>query len=264
MYYIYKIENKINHKKYIGLTNNVTRRKNRHFTDLKRGVHDNQFLQKEYNIYGKDNFLFTVEYSGEVTSEEISQKEREYIAYYDSYRNGYNQNEGGNFGPTNGGSKLTQEDVFIILSVLEFTERPGHVLSKHFDVTPTQISRIKQGVSHSAFYREYYSKTLSERKKYFNDYNKLTNIEQEIISSHTQKNRRFSEEQIFMILVNSEFHIMPVVHIAEHFHTAPYNVTLIIKGKIYKDINIKYNLLTQAEKQKFCDRVRQLAQEKSF
>lgn len=35
MYYIYKIENLINEKKYIGLTNNIKRRRARHFTDLK-------------------------------------------------------------------------------------------------------------------------------------------------------------------------------------------------------------------------------------
>ena len=44
IYYIYKIENKVNHKIYIGLTNNIERRRKRHFSDLKRHVHDNQFL----------------------------------------------------------------------------------------------------------------------------------------------------------------------------------------------------------------------------
>ena len=55
MYYIYKIENLVNHKKYIGLTNNIARRRARHFTDLRRKVHDNSFLQKEFNIY-KENY----------------------------------------------------------------------------------------------------------------------------------------------------------------------------------------------------------------
>lgn len=56
-YYIYKIENIVNHKIYIGLTNNIKRRRCRHFGDLRRGVHDNHFLQKEYDIYGADNFF---------------------------------------------------------------------------------------------------------------------------------------------------------------------------------------------------------------
>ena len=67
-YYIYKIENKINHKIYIGLTNNTIRRRCRHFGDLRRGTHDNHFLQKEYNIYGFENFDFTIEFSNVLKS----------------------------------------------------------------------------------------------------------------------------------------------------------------------------------------------------
>ena len=90
MYYIYKIENKINHKKYIGLTNNVMRRKMRHFSDLKRNCHDNSFLQKEYNIYGEENFSFEIIYMDDISAQEIGDKEKYYISFYDSYQNGYN------------------------------------------------------------------------------------------------------------------------------------------------------------------------------
>ena len=74
MYYIYKIQNLINHKKYIGLTNNIQRRRARHFTDLKCNRHDNSFLQKQYNIYGAENFSFNIEFEGDISSEEISKK----------------------------------------------------------------------------------------------------------------------------------------------------------------------------------------------
>ena len=135
MYYIYKIENLINHKKYIGLTNNIARRRARHFTDLRCHKHNNSFLQKEFDIYGQDNFLFTVEYQGEITEKEISCKEQEYIKKYDSYRNGYNQNPGGNFGASNGGTHLTQTDIYNILSAFEFCSRPGAVLADIYDVS---------------------------------------------------------------------------------------------------------------------------------
>lgn len=151
MYYIYKIENLINHKKYIGLTNNVARRRTRHFTDLRCHRHDNSFLQKEFDIYGEENFSFNIEFEGDISSEEISIKEKEYIAFYDSYKNGYNQNEGGNFGPSNGGSHLTESDIYNILSVLEFMSRPGQILSDIFDVSRTTISRIKQGINHNQY-----------------------------------------------------------------------------------------------------------------
>jgi len=149
MYYIYKIENTENHKKYIGLTNNIVRRRNRHFNDLRRNKHDNSFLQKEFNIYGEKSFSFNIEFQGDVSYQEISNKEKEFIKYYDSYKNGYNQNEGGNFGPSNGGSHLIESDILTILSVLEFMSRPGQVLSDIFCVSRTTISRIKRGVNHN-------------------------------------------------------------------------------------------------------------------
>ena len=75
MYYIYKIENLVNHRIYIGLTNNIARRRSRHFTDLRCNRHDNHFLQKEFNIYGEKNFSFSVEFQGDVTAFEIGEKE---------------------------------------------------------------------------------------------------------------------------------------------------------------------------------------------
>lgn len=112
MYFIYKIENLINHKIYIGLTNNIERRRERHFSDLRNNRHDNSFLQKEFLKYGEQNFSFAIEFSGDITTEEIGEKEKYYVQKYDSYRNGYNQNKGGNFGPSNGGTHLTQQDIF--------------------------------------------------------------------------------------------------------------------------------------------------------
>jgi group I intron endonuclease len=149
MYYIYKIENEINHKIYIGLTNNIVRRRTRHFTDLRHHRHDNHFLQKEFDIYGEDNFSFSVEFQGNISQEEIGIKEREYIAFYDSYRNGYNQNEGGNFGASNGGTQFTQSDIYNILAVLDFMSKPGQVLADIYGVSRTTISRIKRGINHN-------------------------------------------------------------------------------------------------------------------
>lgn len=167
MYYIYRIENLINHKVYIGLTNNISRRRMRHFTDLHYNRHDNHFLQKEFNIYGEKNFSFNIEFEGDVSSAEISALEKKYIVKYDSYKNGYNQNEGGNFGPSNGGSQLTQTDILNILSALEFMSRPGQVLAEIFEVSRTTISRIKKGVNHNQYKEEYEKMPLKERKKIY-------------------------------------------------------------------------------------------------
>jgi group I intron endonuclease len=55
---LYKIINKINGKFYIGSSDNIKRRFNRHLYDLKKNKHDNIHLQNAWNKYGKENFEF--------------------------------------------------------------------------------------------------------------------------------------------------------------------------------------------------------------
>lgn len=57
---IYTITNIVNNKIYIGYTKNFYARKHSHFSALNHNRHYNYFLQKSYNKYGKDNFIFEV------------------------------------------------------------------------------------------------------------------------------------------------------------------------------------------------------------
>lgn len=252
IYYIYKIENLVNGKKYIGLTNNIQRRRARHFTDLKCGRHDNSFLQKEYNIYGKENFSFNIEFSGEATSEEISQKEVEYIKKYDSYRNGYNQNEGGNFGPSNGGSHLTQSDIFNILAALEFMSRPGQILSNMFGVSKTTISRIKHGENHGQYKVKYDNLPLNERQEIYNNFCESTNFyEDKVNTTILLTKRKLTKEQVFCIYVNNEEKILPKTRLAKACGlNSTYSITDILNGGSYKDYALEYKNITEEERKK--------------
>lgn len=55
---IYCIENKINNKKYIGMSRDIKRRWSEHKTELNTHTHVNQYLQSSWGKYGKDNFDF--------------------------------------------------------------------------------------------------------------------------------------------------------------------------------------------------------------
>lgn len=58
--YIYIIENTVSGKLYVGRTNNPKLRQRGHFSELRRGVHNNPKLQSSYNKHGEDAFSFSV------------------------------------------------------------------------------------------------------------------------------------------------------------------------------------------------------------
>lgn len=93
---IYKIENKINGKIYIGQSVDVFRRLKKHLWDINKD--NNTYLARALNRYGIENFTYEII---EICSpEELDEKEINYIKQYHSYVNdpdggGYNLNTGG-------------------------------------------------------------------------------------------------------------------------------------------------------------------------
>lgn len=57
---IYAIRNLVNENMYIGQSINLYHRKAAHFSFLSYGTHHNVYLQRAYNFYGKDAFVFDV------------------------------------------------------------------------------------------------------------------------------------------------------------------------------------------------------------
>lgn len=92
---IYCIENKINHKKYIGLSIDIEKRWQQHRTELKYDYHDNSHLQRAWNKYGEENFEFYILELCNVN--ELHEKEKYYIEKYKSSDGnfGYNFTAGG-------------------------------------------------------------------------------------------------------------------------------------------------------------------------
>lgn len=87
---IYKIENKLNGKVYIGQSVRVFFRINTHRTNLRRGVHGNSHLQLSCNKYGEDAFTFEViEFCSE---DELNEKEAKWIIHYNSTNKHYGYN----------------------------------------------------------------------------------------------------------------------------------------------------------------------------
>ena len=95
--FIYKYENKINHKVYIGQTTDLVSRKSSH------RYKSSFVISKFYNAvrkYGWDNFSFDIiaqveEDTLEKLTETLDSLESKFILEYDSFNHGYNSTPGG-------------------------------------------------------------------------------------------------------------------------------------------------------------------------
>lgn len=91
---IYKITNNVNGKVYIGQSINIKARWKDHIHALNREDSKCTLLQRAWNKYKQENFSFDIL---ELCSEDmLDEVETKYINIYDSCKNGYNIEPGGN------------------------------------------------------------------------------------------------------------------------------------------------------------------------
>jgi group I intron endonuclease len=125
MYSVYKIQNKINQKIYIGFTGNVPARKRFH-----RGAYYvSGHLHRAIRKYGWENFTFDVIF--ESNDKDIAlEKEIYFIEQYDSYNSGYNNSIGGCCG---GSGRVVSDEVKSHMSQLHSGKNNPFYGQKHSD-----------------------------------------------------------------------------------------------------------------------------------
>lgn len=156
---IYSITNKINNKKYIGVTKDLDTRKRKHFWELKNNRHSNEKLQRDYNVFGAS--AFEVEILEELkyaTKKEGFKKEVFYIGKYNSCDDGYNMSYGAD------GSNLSQiTDDTREKHRQEMLGNTYWLGRKHTEETKKKIGDVHRGKTVKASTRKNYLKKL--RKK---------------------------------------------------------------------------------------------------
>lgn len=142
---IYKIENKINHKIYIGQSVNPTKRFRQHCNANKY----NSLITKAIEKYGERNF--SLEVLG--WYEDYNEKEREFIQQYRSLAPyGYNILEGGQdpphgYGESNNFAKISNETAKNIKKDLLNWDIPRKQIIKKYKVTNDIVRHINDGTS---------------------------------------------------------------------------------------------------------------------
>ena len=149
MYYIYCYENKINHHKYIGQTNNLKRRflshKNSAFNESSKDY--NCLFHKKLRQYGIDNFDFYV-------VEELDTNDSDYVDFRESfwiqklntwcrYNQGYNETTGGK--QYKKSLAISDEDIKQIKYLLKNTDLEMASIAKKFNTYRDCVSFINQG-----------------------------------------------------------------------------------------------------------------------
>ena len=156
---LWKIENNINHKVYIGQSVDIEKRWQRH-----KQSEDNCPIHKAFKKYGIENFTFTI--IEECEREQLDEKEQYYIKYYDSYNNGYNLTIGGQGSLWKDGY-LNIAQVREIQNLLKTTTLTNIEIGKMYGVSENTVVSINTGKSWYNDEIEYPIRKSYIRKKYY-------------------------------------------------------------------------------------------------
>lgn len=189
---IYSYKNKINGKRYIGQSINITRRKYMHeynATHNKTTEYNSQF-HKALRKYGYDNFDFEI--LEECSKEELNEREIYWIKYYSSYKNGYNATPGGENGTSqkhekNGRALLKLEDIVYIRNQFNNHVPFRYVYEEYKDkITKRGLQKI--------WYFETWKDVLSEYNTLENK--KFHNTEAKKLNYYEVHNSTFTKEEV--------------------------------------------------------------------
>lgn len=179
---IYKITNKVNNRVYIGqTTKDFNKRYNRkgigvervyrkHKTLKDRGYKYNKHLLDSIEKYGLNNFDLKEIFDIAFSKEELDIKEKVWISYYDSYKNGYNNNLGGEgncgYDGLKGANNPFSKSVIQLSTQGDFIKEWSYIkeASSALDISYSKISSVCNGNQKTAggycwVYKDiYYSK----------------------------------------------------------------------------------------------------------
>ena len=122
---VYKITNIKNQQCYIGISSNVFKRWHTHINNIynDKCPEKDKALYRAMKKYGVENFTFQIiEFCSE---NELQQKEIQWINYFNSYHNGYNETVGGDIGGFNRDGELHPNHKVTIEDVVDIRTRYG-------------------------------------------------------------------------------------------------------------------------------------------
>ena len=132
MPYIYKITNDINGKIYIGKTmNSIEKRWKEHCNDYQKKRYEKRPLYSAMNKYGLKHFH--IEQIEKCNDKDINEREKYWIEYYGSFKNGYNA--------TTGGDGKSYIDYDLVVALYKKNQNMSEV-AKKLNILPETVIKI--------------------------------------------------------------------------------------------------------------------------
>lgn len=141
---IYLITNTVNGKKYIGQSEIINDREGSHFRVLRNNKSNCTKLQRAYNKYGENCFLYSILEYCEIS--ELDEKERYWIKYYNSVLSGYNIQDGGKRGFRYSEESLKDRGIKIKEAFVRIGPENHHSIKKVYEYT-TEGFFVKEWLS---------------------------------------------------------------------------------------------------------------------
>lgn len=204
---IYKIQNKINNKVYIGQSIDIKRRLNWHKKYYPTKIH--RALYSAFEKYGIENFTFEV--IEELNEKELNEREIYWIEFFNSFgTNGYNLTKGGNniIGEENYLTVLTED---LVIKARIAYQNLENMLDFYYNsdfvnlMTESSFQNIWYGRRWQHIMPEVFSNEIKEKRKIINNQNAKQRMrsynakvtEEDVIYIREQKNNNISRDSVF-------------------------------------------------------------------
>ena len=167
---IYKIENLINGHKYIGQSVDIQKRwqKEKQVAFLETAHEYNYPISKAFRKYGVENFSFEV--IEQCCEEQLNEKERYWIAHYNTFFDGYNQTLGGD-----SPKRSPKEKIVGVIQDLENTDMYHREIAEKWNISQEMVQGINTGRYWFQENKEYPLQKSHKSKSHHITNNQITN-----------------------------------------------------------------------------------------
>lgn len=195
---VYKITNLINGNLYIGASKNLTSRMAEHKSRYKHKNRTdyNSHLNRAFRKYGIENFKFEI--IEQTSLENLYEKEKYWIFYYEAYtkKENYNLTPGGEGNPEcdvkgekNPRALLTEQDVLFCRECYIKNLRPKEIWEKYFS----------NKITYNGFRNMYRGRTWKHIKpEVFKKQPQRTLTKQEVLECRMKKKQSFDMKEVWL------------------------------------------------------------------